>query len=194
MSCSAKVPIYAFFSAAFFPKHAALVMIGLYFTGIVIGIIMALIFKKTLFKESLYLLLWNFLTTECQVPRMLCSYSGRRQRTFTEGIFYYIYCNNSYMVLQNFDIRLNVVTDSKDSILAAIASLISPIFRPLGFGDWRIATAVLTGVMAKESVVSTISILFKHSRNTGSSNTSRSYGIPCILLVVYTMYSSNCIY
>ena len=144
MSCSAKVPIYAFFSAAFFPEHAALVMIGLYFVGIVIGIIMALIFNYRMpGAKNVMQLLWE------------------KAKDFLQKAFSIIFIATILIwFLQNFDIRLNVVTDSKDSILAAIASWISPIFRPLGFGDWRIATAVLTGVMAKESVVSTISILF----------------------------------
>ena len=161
MSCSAKVPIYAFFSAAFFPKHAALVMIGLYFTGIVIGIIMALIFKKTLFKGEPVPFVMELPNYRMPGAKNVMQLLWEKAKDFLQKAFSIIFIATILIwFLQNFDIRLNVVTDSKDSILAAIASLISPIFRPLGFGDWRIATAVLTGVMAKESVVSTISILF----------------------------------
>ena len=161
MSCSAKVPIYAFFSAAFFPKHAALVMIGLYFTGIVIGIIMALIFKKTLFKGEPVPFVMELPNYRMPGAKNVMQLLWEKAKDFLQKAFSIIFIATILIwFLQNFDIRLNVVTDSKDSILAAIASLISPIFSPLGFGDWRIATAVLTGVMAKESVVSTISILF----------------------------------
>ncbi len=161
MSCSAKVPIYAFFSAAFFPKHAALVMIGLYFVGIVIGIIMALIFKKTLFKGEPVPFVMELPNYRMPGAKNVMQLLWEKAKDFLQKAFSIIFIATILIwFLQNFDIRLNVVTDSKDSILAAIASWISPIFRPLGFGDWRIATAVLTGVMAKESVVSTISILF----------------------------------
>ena len=161
MSCSAKVPIYAFFSAAFFPKHAALVMIGLYFTGIVIGIIMSLIFKKTLFKGEPVPFVMELPNYRMPGAKNVMQLLWEKAKDFLQKAFSIIFIATILIwFLQNFDIRLNVVTDSKDSILAAIASLISPIFSPLGFGDWRIATAVLTGVMAKESVVSTISILF----------------------------------
>ena len=161
MSCSAKVPIYAFFSAAFFPEHAALVMIGLYFVGIVIGIIMALIFKKTLFKGEPVPFVMELPNYRMPKAKNVMQLLWEKAKDFLQKAFSIIFIATILIwFLQNFDIRLNVVTDSKDSILAAIASWISPIFRPLGFGDWRIATAVLTGVMAKESVVSTISILF----------------------------------
>ena len=161
MSCSAKVPIYAFFSAAFFPEHAALVMIGLYFVGIVIGIIMALIFKKTLFKGEPVPFVMELPNYRMPGAKNVMQLLWEKAKDFLQKAFSIIFIATILIwFLQNFDIRLNVVTDSKDSILAAIASWISPIFRQLGFGDWRIATAVLTGVMAKESVVSTISILF----------------------------------
>lgn len=160
MSCSAKVPIYAFFSAAFFPEHAALVMIGLYFVGIVIGIIMALYLKDT-FKGEPVPFVMELPNYRMPGAKNVMQLLWEKAKDFLQKAFSIIFIATILIwFLQNFDIRLNVVTDSKDSILAAIASWISPIFRPLGFGDWRIATAVLTGVMAKESVVSTISILF----------------------------------
>ena len=161
MSCSAKVPIYAFFSAAFFPHYAALVMIGMYFIGIIVGIIMAFIFKKTLFKGEPVPFVMELPNYRMPGAKNVMQLLWEKAKDFLQKAFSIIFIATILIwFLQNFDIRLNVVMDSKDSILAAIASWISPIFRPLGFGDWRIATAVLTGVMAKESVVSTISILF----------------------------------
>lgn len=161
MSCSAKVPIYAFFSAAFFPKHAALVMIGLYFVGIFIGVLMALIFKKTLFKGEPVPFVMELPNYRMPGAKNVMQLLWEKAKDFLLKAFSIIFLATIFIwFMQNFDIRLNVVKDSKDSILAAIASWISPIFVPLGFGDWRITTAVLTGVMAKESVVSTISILF----------------------------------
>lgn len=161
MSCSAKVPIYAFFSAAFFPKHAALVMIGLYFVGIFMGVLMALIFKKTLFKGEAVPFVMELPNYRMPGTKNVMQLLWEKAKDFLQRAFSIIFLATIFIwFMQNFDIRLNVVTDSKDSILAAIASWISPIFIPLGFGDWRITTALLTGVMAKESVVSTISILF----------------------------------
>ena len=157
MSCSAKLPIYGFFTALFFPKSGALVMVILYF----IGIIMALIFKKTLFKGEPVPFVMELPNYRMPGAKNVMQLLWEKAKDFLQKAFSIIFIATILIwFLQNFDIRLNVVTDSKDSILAAIASWISPIFRPLGFGDWRIATAVLTGVMAKESVVSTISILF----------------------------------
>lgn len=161
MSCSAKVPIYAFFSAAFFPHYAALVMIGMYFIGIIVGIIMAFIFKKTLFKGEpvpFVMELPNYRMPGAKnVVHLLCE----KAKDFLQKAFSIIFIATILIwFMQNFDIRLNVVADSRQSILAVLAGMITPLFKPLGFGDWRLVTAILTGVMAKESVVSTISILF----------------------------------
>lgn len=161
MSCSAKLPIYAFFATAFFPKYKALVMVGLYVVGILIGILVALIIRKTLFKGEAVPFVMELPNYRMPGAKNVMQLLWEKAKDFLQKAFSIIFIATILIwFLQNFDIRLNVVTDSKDSILAAIASWISPIFRPLGFGDWRIATAVLTGVMAKESVVSTISILF----------------------------------
>ena len=140
MSCSAKLPIYAFFTAAFFPKYGALVMIALYFGGIIMGILMALIFGKTMFKGEAV---------------------REKAKDFLQRAFTVIFVATIVIwFLQTFDLHLNIVTDSKDSILAVLAGFIAPVFGPLGFGDWRFSTALVTGFMAKESVVSTLSILF----------------------------------
>ena len=161
MSCSAKVPIYAFFSAAFFPHYAALVMIGMYFIGIIVGIIMAFIFKKTLFKGEPVPFVMELPNYRMPGAKNVVHLLWEKAKDFLQKAFSIIFIATILIwFMQNFDIRLNVVADSRQSILAVLASMITPLFKPLGFGDWRLVTAILTGVMAKESVVSTISILF----------------------------------
>lgn len=161
MSCSAKVPIYAFFSAAFFPHYAALVMIGMYFIGIIVGIIMAFIFKKTLFKGEPVPFVMELPNYRMPGTKNVVHLLWEKAKDFLQKAFSIIFIATILIwFMQNFDIRLNVVADSRQSILAVLAGMITPLFKPLGFGDWRLVTAILTGVMAKESVVSTISILF----------------------------------
>ncbi|MBS1474764.1 MAG: ferrous iron transport protein B [Lachnospira sp.] len=161
MSCSAKVPIYAFFSAAFFPHYAALVMIGMYFIGIIVGIIMAFIFKKTLFKGEPVPFVMELPNYRMPGAKNVVHLLWEKAKDFLQKAFSIIFIATILIwFMQNFDIRLNVVADSRQSILAVLAGMITPLFKPLGFVDWRLVTAILTGVMAKESVVSTISILF----------------------------------
>lgn len=161
MSCSAKVPIYAFFSAAFFPHYAAPVMIGMYFIGIIVGIIMAFIFKKTLFKGEPVPFVMELPNYRMPGAKNVVHLLWEKAKDFLQKAFSIIFIATILIwFMQNFDIRLNVVADSRQSILAVLAGMITPLFKPLGFGDWRLVTAILTGVMAKESVVSTISILF----------------------------------
>lgn len=161
MSCSAKVPIYAFFSAAFFPHYAALVMIGMYFIGIIVGIIMAFIFKKTLFKGEPVPFVMELPNYRMPGAKNVVHLLWEKAKDFLQKAFSIIFIATILIwFMQNFDIRLNVVADSRQSILAVLAGMITPLFKPLGFGDWRLVTAILTGVMSKESVVSTISILF----------------------------------
>ena len=161
MSCSAKVPIYAFFSAAFFPHYAALVMIGMYFIGIIVGLIMAFIFKKTLFKGEPVPFVMELPNYRMPGAKNVVHLLWEKAKDFLQKAFSIIFIATILIwFMQNFDIRLNVVADSRQSILAVLAGMITPLFKPLGFGDWRLVTAILTGVMAKESVVSTISILF----------------------------------
>lgn len=161
MSCSAKVPIYAFFSAAFFPHYVALVMIGMYFIGIIVGIIMAFIFKKTLFKGEPVPFVMELPNYRMPGAKNVVHLLWEKAKDFLQKAFSIIFIATILIwFMQNFDIRLNVVADSRQSILAVLAGMITPLFKPLGFGDWRLVTAILTGVMAKESVVSTISILF----------------------------------
>lgn len=165
MSCSAKLPIYAFFAAAFFPGYGAIVMISLYVLGMIVGILMALIFKSTLFKGEavpFVMELPNYRMPGAKNAGMLL---WDKAKDFIQRAFSVIFIATIVIwFLQTFDISLNVVSDSQDSILAIIAGAISPIFKPLGFGDWRISTALITGFMAKESVVSTLSVLFNSTK------------------------------
>ena len=161
MSCSAKLPVYAFFTAAFFPGCGALIMIGLYLTGIIVGILIALILKKTMFRGGAVPFVMELpdyrLPKAANVGRLLWD----KARDFLQRALSVILVATLIIwFLQTFDGQLNVVTDSKDSILAMIAGWISPIFEPMGFGDWRISTALVTGFMQKETVIATISVLF----------------------------------
>ena len=161
MSCTAKLPIYAFFTAAFFPKRGALVMIGLYVFGIVMGILMALIFKKTAFKGEAVPFVMELPNYRLPGAKNVGHLLWDKAKDFLQRAFTVIFLATlAIWFLQTFDMHLNIVTDSKDSILAMLAGAIAPVFKPMGFGDWRISTALITGFMAKESVVSTLSVLF----------------------------------
>ncbi|MDD6571713.1 MAG: ferrous iron transport protein B [Thermoflexaceae bacterium] len=161
MSCSAKLPIYAFFTAAFFPGHGALVMVGLYFLGIVMGILMALILRGTKFKGEPVPFVMELPNYRMPGAKNVCQLLWEKAKDFLQRAFTVIFMATIVIwFLQTFDGHLNVVTDSKDSLLALAAGVIAPVFKPLGFGDWRVSTALITGFMAKESVVSTLSILF----------------------------------
>lgn len=161
MSCSAKLPIYAFFAAAFFPENSALVMILLYFGGIVMGILMALLLRRTMFSGEAVPFVMELPNYRMPGAKNVGHLLWDKAKDFLQRAFTVIFIATLVIwFLQTFDTHLNVVTDSKDSILAMVASVAAPIFRPMGFGDWRISTALITGFMAKESVVSTLSVLF----------------------------------
>ena len=161
MSCSAKLPIYAFFAAAFFKQYAALVMILLYFGGIFIGIIMALLFGKTMFKGEAVPFVMELPNYRMPGAKNVGHLLWDKAKDFLQRAFTVIFVATIVIwFLQTFDLHLNLVTDSRNSILAVISGYIAPLFAPLGFGDWRISTALITGFMAKESVVSTLSVLF----------------------------------
>ena len=160
MSCSAKLPIYALFSAAFFPKYAALVMIGLYLLGIVIGILIALVSKATRFKGEAVPFVMELPNYRMPSAKNTIRLLWDKSKDFLTRAFTVIFIASIVIwFLQTFNFHLEMVESSKDSMLSAIAGFIAPIFAPLGFGDWRIATSLITGFMAKESVVSTISVL-----------------------------------
>lgn len=161
MSCSAKLPIYALFTYAFFPRYRALVMISLYLLGIAFGIIFALILKNTGFRGNPIPFVLELPNYRMPSARNVLQLIWDKTKDFVTRAFTVIFLASIIIwFLQTFDIRLNTVSDSRDSMLAAIGSFIAPIFAPLGFGDWRISTALITGFMAKESVVSTLTVLF----------------------------------
>ncbi len=160
MSCSAKLPIYAFFTAAFFPDHGAIVMIALYFFGIVMGILVALIVRKTMFKGEAVPFVMELPNYRMPSVKNVTQLLWEKAKDFLQRAFTVIFIATILIwFLQTFDGQMNIVSDSQQSILAMIAGKISPVFAPLGFGDWRISTALITGFMAKESVVSTLSVL-----------------------------------
>lgn len=160
MSCSAKLPIYSLFAAAFFPKHAALVMIGLYFGGIVMAILFAFILKGSAFKGEPVPFVMELPNYRFPSPKSVVRLIGEKAKDFITKAFTVIFLASVIIwFLQSFDLRLNVVTDSSQSLLALIGGLIAPLLKPLGLGDWRISTALITGFTAKESVVSTLNVL-----------------------------------
>ena len=187
MSCSAKLPIYAFFSAAFFPRHEAVVMIGLYFGGILVGILAAILMKTFLFKGEAVPFVMELPNYRMPGIKNVAQLLWEKAKDFIQRAFTLIFIATIIIwILQNFDVRLNTAADSKDSILAAIAGFIAPIFAPLGFGDWRVSTALITGFMAKESVVSTISVLFGSVENLRMTLSPLSAAGLLVFCLLYT--------
>ena len=161
MSCTAKLPIYGFFTAAFFPGHGAVIMVALYFAGIAVGILTALLFGKTLFKGEAVPFVMELPNYRLPGARNVAQLLWDKAKDFLQRAFTVIFVATIVIwFLQTFDLKLNMVTDSQNSMLALLAGRIAPVFTPLGFGDWRISTALIAGFMAKESVVSTLSVLF----------------------------------
>jgi len=161
MSCTAKLPIYAFFTAAFFPGRGGLIMTGLYFLGIIIGILASLLYRKTLFKGEPVPFVMELPNYRLPSVKNTAQLLWEKAKDFLERAFTVIFIATIVIwFLQSFDLHLNYIQDSSKSMLAIIAGLLEPIFRPLGLGDWRICTSLISGVLAKESVVSTMEILF----------------------------------
>ncbi len=161
MSCTAKLPIYGFFTAAFFPKQSGLIMVGLYFLGIAMGILTAVISRKTMFHGEAVPFVMELPNYRLPGAKNVIQLLWDKAKDFLQRAFTIIFMASLIIwFLQTFDLHLAMVADSKDSILAAAAGLLAPIFAPLGFGDWRICTSLIAGFMAKESVVSTLSVLF----------------------------------
>ena len=187
MSCSAKLPIYAFFSAVFFPEHMALVMIGLYALGVVCGILMALLLKKTLFSGEpvpFVMELPNYRMPGAKNVALLLWEKAKDflQRAFTVSVVATILI----WFLQTFDMRLQVVADSHDSLLSAISGLLAPLFAPLGFGDWRVVTSLVSGFMAKESVVSSLVLLYGSTEVLLASLTPLAAASLLVFSLLYT--------
>ena len=190
MSCSAKLPIYAFFAEAFFPRNGALVMIGLYFIGILVGILMALLLRGTAFRGEAVPFVMELPNYRMPGAKNVGLLLWDKAKDFLQRAFTVIFIATIVIwFLQTFDTRLNIVTDSQDSILAVVAGWIAPIFAPLGFGDWRISTALITGFMAKESVVSTLSVLF----GSTAALTSMLTPLSAMSLLVFCLLYTPCV-
>ncbi len=191
MSCSAKLPIYALFSAAFFPGHAALVMIGLYFIGIIVAVLYALLLNETKFKGEPVPFVMELPNYRFPSAKSVGHLIWDKAKDFITRAFTIIFVASIVIwFLQTFDTRLNVVTDSANSLLALLGGFISPLFAPLGFGDWRISTALITGFMAKESVVSTLTVLFG-----GNTAALGSIFVPftAFVFLVFTLLYTPCV-
>ena len=189
MSCSAKIPIYGFFTAAFFTDHKALVMISLYVLGIVVGILAALVMKGTAFRGKPVPFVMELPNYRMPSAKSVGLLLWEKAKDFLQRAFTVIFLATVVIwFLQSFDMRLNVVTDSADSLLALIGQWLAVLFRPLGFGDWRCATALISGFIAKESVVSTLQVLLGNAAIT-SLFTTRS----AISFLVFTLLYTPCI-
>lgn len=195
MSCSAKIPIYAVFAAAFFPQYAALVMIGMYLTGIIIGIIVALIFDRTVFRGKPIPFVMELPNYRFPSAKSVLLLMWDKAKDFLQRAFTIIFLATVIIwFLQSFDSRLNVVTDSADSILAAIGHLLAPVFAPLGFNDWRIPTALITGFTAKEAVISTLGVLMGTSTAAlGPALHSLFTPVSAISFLVFTLLYTPCV-
>lgn len=190
MSCSAKLPIYAFFATAFFPKYKALVMVGLYVVGILIGILVVLIIRKTLFKGEAVPFVMELPNYRMPALKNVLQLLWEKAKDFLQRAFTVIFVATIVIwFLQSFDLHFNLTADSQNSILAVVAGLIAPVFAPLGFGDWRISTALISGFMAKESVVSTLSVL------TGSMDVIHKILTPAsaLSLLIFCLLYTPCV-
>ena len=187
MSCSAKLPIYAFFAAAFFPEHGALVMIALYFGGIFMGILMALLMGHTMFSGEAVPFVMELPNYRLPGAKNVGHLLWDKAKDFLQRAFTVIFLATMVIwFLQSFNLHLNMVSDSRDSILAMVAGVIAPLFAPMGLADWRISTALITGFLAKESVVSTLSILFGSTATLTSGITPLSAASLLVFCLLYT--------
>ena len=195
MSCSAKIPIYAVFTAAFFQKYQALVMIGLYIIGIILGIIVALIFKNTAFKGNPVPFVMELPNYRLPSARSVLMLLWEKAKDFLQRAFTVIFLASIIIwFLQTFDTRLNVVSDSSDSLLALIGQFIAPIFKPLGFGDWRVATSLISGFTAKEAVVSTMGVLMNTNvASLGSVLSMIFTPLSAFSFLVFTLLYTPCV-
>lgn len=195
MSCSAKIPIYAVFAAAFFPQYAALVMIGMYLTGIIVGIIVALIFDRTVFRGNPIPFVMELPNYRFPSAKSVLLLMWDKAKDFLQRAFTIIFLATVIIwFLQSFDSRLNVVTDSADSILASIGHLLAPLFAPLGFDDWRIPTALITGFTAKEAVISTLGVLMGTSTAALESALHSLFTpVSAISFLVFTLLYTPCV-
>jgi len=195
MSCSAKIPIYTLFASAFFPKSAALVMIILYFSGILIGILVALLFKSTLFRGKPVPFVMELPNYRIPSLKTVLLLMWDKAKDFLQKAFTVIFVGTLIIwFLQKFDARFNVVTDSSQSLLAQIGKFLAPVFEPLGFGDWRITTSLISGFTAKEAVVSTLGVL-THTSNAELQNTLSSMlsSLSAASFLIFTLLYTPCV-
>jgi ferrous iron transport protein B len=187
MSCTAKIPVYTFFALAFFPDYTALVMIALYFTGILVSILTATVAKHTAFKGEAVPFVMELPNYRMPGLKSVFQLLWEKTKDFIKRAFTVIFLATLVVwFLQSFNIRFHLVTDINDSILAKVAGWIAPIFAPLGFGDWRVSTALITGFIAKESVVSTLSVLFGSTAALQAVLTTRTAAALLVFCLLYT--------
>jgi ferrous iron transport protein B len=191
MSCSAKIPIYSLFVAAFFPKNGAVVMTALYFTGIIVGIIYAIILDHTRFKGEPVPFVMELPNYRIPGAKNVLRLMWDKAKDFLTRAFTIIFIASMVIwFLQSFDIHMNLVDDSGSSMLAAIGGVIAPVFKPLGFDDWRVSTALITGFMAKESVVSTLTVLMGGTTDAISAIFSP---LTAVVFLVFTLLYTPCV-
>ena len=195
MSCSAKIPIYAVFTAAFFPKHKALVMICLYVSGIILSVLVASILKRTVFRGQPVPFVMELPNYRLPSPKSVMLLLWDKAKDFLQRAFTVIFIATMIIwFLQTFDTRLNVVADSGDSLLALIGRFVAPIFIPLGFGDWRVATSLISGFTAKEAVVSTMSVLMGTSMSElGGSLSGLFTPLSAVSFLLFTLLYTPCV-
>ena len=187
MSCTAKLPIYAFFVDAFFPERKALVMVSLYVGGIVIGILAAFLYKKVLFRGEAVPFVMELPNYRIPSPKSVARLLWQKAKDFIQKAFTVILVASIIIwLLKSFDFHFNFVTNSGDSILAAVSGLVAPVLRPMGLGDWRIVTSLFSGVMAKESVVSVMEVLFKAEGGASAVITPLAAVAMLVFCLLYT--------
>lgn len=188
MSCTAKLPIYAFFVSAFFPGKGGFIMTGIYILGIIVGILVALLFKNTLFKGEAVPFVMELPNYRMPGAKNVAQLLWEKAKDFLSKAFSVILIATIVVwFLQSFDLQLNMVEDSSNSLMAIISGWIAPIMGPLGLGDWRIVTSLISGFMAKESVVSTMEILFGNSIQTAISTLSAA------TMLVFSLLYTPCV-
>lgn len=195
MSCSAKLPIYGMFTMAFFPENRALVMIGLYVLGMAVGILMGLLLKGTLFHGNPVPFVMELPNYRLPSPKSVCMLLWDKAKDFLTRAFTVIFVATIVIwFLQSFDTRLNPVSSGEASMLAGIGRWIAPVFAPLGFGDWRASTALLTGFSAKEAVVSTFAVLTgANTANMPSALASVFSPLTAFSFLVFTLLYTPCV-
>ena len=190
MSCTAKLPIYAFFVDAFFPGRKALIMIGLYVLGMAVGVLVAFLYKKTMFRGEAVPFVMELPNYRLPSARNTLQLLWEKSKDFLQRAFSVILIATVVVwFLQSFDFRFNLVEDSQNSILATIAGLLAPLFAPLGLGDWRIVTSLISGFMAKESVVSVLEVLFGAQGGVAAVMSS----LAAASLLVFSLLYSPCV-